>query len=106
MMPDEFFCDRFAALYLTHKFKGLFPNFEYFNPGFTVITNIAWGDLNNGNNYNIKDLSKGYYESGLIIDKLNDGLDIGIGIFYRYGPYSFDNIKDNFVYKFSTSFSF
>lgn len=106
MMPDEFFCDRFAALYLTHKFKGLFPNFKYFNPGFTVITNIAWGDLNNGNNYNIKDLSKGYYESGLIIDKLNDGLDIGIGIFYRYGPYSFDNIKDNFVYKFSTSFSF
>jgi len=50
----------------------------------------------------------GYYESGLLINNLvNLQLyTIGIGAFYRWGPYSFDNVGDNFAYKISMIFPF
>ncbi len=121
MRPDEFFCDRFAALYFSHNFKNLLFNFKKFHPEIIVVTNIAWGSLREtdtgdtsrewGNftykNQNFKDLSKGYYESGLIVDNIIRMLyvKLGLGIFYRYGPYSYDNVWDNFVFKMNMNFS-
>ena len=107
MHPDEFFCDRFAVLYFSHNFRNLLLDFKKFHPELIFITNIVWGDLSQGNNYNLKDLSKGYYESGLIIDKIinTSFTKLGLGIFYRYGPYSFDKVFDNFSFKLSIGFT-
>ncbi len=105
MRPDEFFCDRFGALYLSHNFKNLLMNFKKFHPEIILITNIAWGDLRN-NTENIQDLSNGYYESGIVIDNIiNTGINkLGLGAFYRYGPYSYYKTWDNFVFKISIGF--
>ena len=116
MRPDEFFCDRFGALYLSHNFKNLLLNFKKFHPEIILVTNIAWGTNNDNINSQIlrfsdsqiySDLSKGYYESGIVIDKIiHAGISkVGLGAFYRYGPYSYDDIMDNFAFKISIGFS-
>ena len=48
-----------------------------------------------------------YCESGIVIDNIiNTGFNkLGLGAFYRYGPYSFDKTWDNFVFKISIGFS-
>ena len=54
-------------------------------------------------------MDKGYYESGLLINNILGIfglLNIGVGAFYRYGPYSFENVADNFAYKFTLQFPF
>lgn len=106
MQPDEFFCDRFAALYFSHNFKNLLFDLKKFHPEIIVVTNVAFGG--NNSDYKIsKDLSKGYYESGIIVDNIIRILymKLGFGTFYRYGPYSYDNAWDNFVFKMNLSFS-
>ncbi|MBR2051343.1 MAG: carboxypeptidase-like regulatory domain-containing protein [Bacteroidales bacterium] len=119
MRPDEFFCDRFAALYFSHNFKNLLFDFKKFHPEIIVVTNIAWGDLEmqrrndavtqrlgNFETWGLSDLKKGYYESGLIVDNIIRILymKLGFGTFYRYGPYSYDDTWDNFVFKINMTF--
>ena len=53
MRPDEFMCDRFGALYLSHNFKNLLLNFKKFHPEIILVTNIAWGTNNDENNSQI-----------------------------------------------------
>ncbi|MCF0199882.1 MAG: carboxypeptidase-like regulatory domain-containing protein [Bacteroidales bacterium] len=118
MHCDEFFCDRFAALFLSHNFSGTLwhPKSSWFKPQLILITNLGWGDMHRakgqeqGNSktmekeYNkIKTMEKGYYESGFIVEGIVDvGLvKLGGGVFYRYGPYSFDKVIDNFAFKWS-----
>ncbi len=119
MRPDEFFCDRFAALYFSHNFKNLLFDFKKFHPEIIVVTNIAWGDLEmqrlnnavtqrlgNMETWGLSDLKKGYYESGLVVDNIIRILymKLGFGTFYRYGPYSYDDTWDNFVFKINMTF--
>ena len=105
MHPDEFFCDKFAALYFSHNFKNILIDFKKFHPEIIVLTNIAWFDgtqqLSNSATQQL------YYESGIMIDNLiNIGIvKLGLGAFYRYGPYSHENTWDNFVFKVGIEFS-
>ena len=49
-------------------------------------------------------MPKGYFESGLMIDNLlsvKDLLALGIGVFYRYGPYALSSWKENMAVKVS-----
>lgn len=106
MRPDEFFCDCFAALFFSHNFRDLLFSTKKFKPELILITNIAWGDIKNKKSHEgieFHDMDKGYYESGIIIDNLINiyFIKLGIGGFYRYGPYSFKNVWDNFSWKFS-----
>ena len=76
-----------------------------------IVTNIGFGALGNQqdhHNVDYKTLELGYYESGIVIRKLLDlqMIDLGLGVLYRYGPYSFDNISQNFAYKFSLFYGF
>lgn len=98
MSPDEFFCNEFAALYLSHNFKNVLIDFKKFHPELIILTNIAWMN-------DIK-TQKLYYESGVIVDNiLNIGIiKIGVGAFYRYGPYSYEKPIDNLVFKVSFYF--
>ena len=110
MRLDEFFCDRFVALYLSHNFSGMLwkTNSQFFNPELSIITNIGWGDMKRSEAYpekNFKTMDKGYFESGIVIDGLMSTplTKVGAGVFYRYGPYAFDNIWSNFAWKWSAT---
>ena len=112
MRRDEFFCDRFVALYLSHNFNGMLwkTNSKWFQPQLTLVTNIGLGDMRRAENHtkNFKTMEKGYFESGFVVKGLLNALwvKVGAGVFYRYGPYAFDNVWDNFAWKWSATFSF
>ena len=113
MRLDEFFCDRFVALYLSHNFSGMLwkTNSPVFKPELSIVTNIGWGDMRRADAYpdkNFKTMEKGYFESGIVINGLlaNPMAKLGLGVFYRYGPYSLPNVWDNFAWKYSASIGF
>jgi hypothetical protein len=106
MRFDEFFCDRFVALYLSHNFNGMLwkTNSQWFKPELSIITNIGWGDMQRAEAYphkNFKTMEKGYFESGFVVDGLlaTPLTKLGAGVFYRYGAYSLPNVWDNFAWK-------
>lgn len=109
MRMNEFLSNRYVALYFTHNFGSLLVKTRFFSPEIVLATNIAFGDLNNAaqhHNVAYSTMEKGYYESGLLFHGLLDlkFYKIGAGVFYRYGPYSFDKTGDNFAYKVSIVF--
>lgn len=112
MRESEFFCDRFVALYLSHNFSGMLwkTNSKWFKPELTLATNIGWGamrDKEGLNTMNFSTMEKGYFESGFVVKGLLNLplVKVGAGAFYRYGPYAFDNVWDNFAWKWSATFS-
>ena len=117
MLPYEFLSDQYAHLFLSHDFGGLLFKTQKFQPGVTLHNNFGWGTLSDNNKvsnqlvtYQTKE--KVFMETGLQLDKLLklNYLDVGyfglgVGVYYRYGAYELPNTKDNFVYKFSATFS-
>lgn len=117
MRPYEFLSDQYTHLFLSHDFGGLLFKTGKFQPGLTLHNNFGWGTLSNKNKasnslitYQTKE--KVFMETGLQVDNvlkvnyMNIGyLGLGVGAYYRYGAYENPNSKDNFVYKFSATFS-
>ena len=115
MRMNEFLSSEYASLFLMHDFKKMIFKSKYSSPGVIISSAAGWGRLNNKlehTGYSINTMEKGYYESGLILKDLlilnsklyNTGL--GIGVFYRYGPYRYLAERDNLVYKLHFSLSF
>jgi hypothetical protein len=115
MQPAEFFSDAQSNLFFRLKFLPLKNETGWTEPQFVIHSAAGVGRMFNRQdhldydfeNYDFKVPEKGYYESGLIVENLlKSGLTgFGIGAFYRYGPYSFDAVEDNFVYKISLTFN-
>ncbi len=114
MRSNEFLSNKYASLFLYHDFGYLlFTGKKWFHPEFALSQNIGFGWLDHPGDYacisiDPGEMNLGYYESGLLINNLINLkiYTIGIGVFYRWGPYSFDNTGDNFAYKISMIFPF
>ncbi len=114
MRSNEFLSNKYASLYLYHDFGYLlFKGKKWFHPEFALSQNIGFGWLDHPERYkeisiDPKEMDLGYYESGLLINNLINLkiYTIGIGAFYRWGPYSFDYVGDNFACKVSMIFPF
>ncbi len=114
MRMNEFLSNGYGAVYLYHDFGYLlFKGKKWFHPEFAIAQNIGFGWLDNAEHYMYmgtppREMNLGYYESGLLINNLTNLklMQVGIGAFYRYGPYSMDNVGDNFAYKLSVFFPF
>ena len=109
MRMNEFLSNRYVAMYLSHNFGQLLMRTRFFSPEIVLATNIAFGDLNNASqhhNVEFNTMKKGYYESGILFHGLLDlkFYKVGAGVFYRYGPYGFDIVGDNFAYKVTVVF--
>lgn len=110
MRLNEFNSDRFVYLFYRHSFGNLLFKSKYMEPEFSLVHNMGWSDMKNKNISNFpnnQSMSKGYFESGLVIDnifKINQ-LQYGLGVYYRYGPYAFKKQIDNFGFKFSFKYS-
>jgi hypothetical protein len=109
MRMDEFVADRYAALFLSHNFGKLLYRSKHFNPEPEIVTNLGIGALSHPENHikeGIKSYEKGYFESGIVINKiLRLGLtDIGFAWFYRYGPYSMPTPGENMAWKIAFQF--
>jgi len=114
MRMNEFLSNTYASLFLYHDFGSLlFKSRSWFHPEFAIAQNLGVGWLSNKERYaytssDLKEMNLGYYETGLLINNLINLqiLNVGIGAFYRWGPYSFNYAGDNFAYKISIFFPF
>ncbi|RLD56717.1 MAG: hypothetical protein DRJ05_10905, partial [Bacteroidetes bacterium] len=104
--------NKYASLYFTHDFGKLLTGGERFQPELAITTNVGFGWLDfteNHHNIDYKTMEKGFYESGLLVNNLINMMNVyslGLGVFYRYGPYSFPDAVDNLGGKFTITFKF
>ena len=111
MFPAEFFSDRFTSLFVRMKFLPFKNETSWTEPQIILHSAAGYGALANRtdhHNINFSVPDKGFFESGIIVDNLFKWMfnGFGLGAFYRYGNYAFDDWKDNFVYKVSYKFNF
>jgi hypothetical protein len=87
----------------------LFPEKTKTRPSFIFAQNVGFGQMNDQSLalLDLKDYRKGFYESGFEVNNLlrMGYLSWGVGVYYRYGPYQFGTIHDNFAYKFGFCFN-
>jgi hypothetical protein len=100
MRESEFFCDRFVSLFLSHDFQGTLwnPDLIWFKPQLTLSTAMGWG---------VPSMTQGYFESGIVVKGLLSMplVNMGAGVFYRYGAYAYPRTFDNFAFKYSITFA-
>lgn len=109
MRMNEFFSDRYAAIFITHDFKKLLYKSAKFSPEFALSFNYMIGDLKYPDPHYFMEYSvpdKGYAEAGLLINNLLNlkVYEVGFGAYYRLGPYSFDKTIENFSFKISLNY--
>lgn len=108
MRMNEFISDRFVNVFLSHNFGKLLIRKSWFEPSVELHTNIAVGSLSHPELHHFVDIKTpehGFYESGILFRNIiNLSMSkIGVGLFYRYGPYGYSKPADNFGYKFTLS---
>lgn len=106
MRMGEFVSDGFVSLFFRQNLGNLMFRSGRFRPEFVLVSNAGIGRLtdNEGHlNITLKSVEKGYYESGFLINNIfrQFFVNYGIGLFYRYGPYSFSRLIENFAFKFT-----
>ncbi|MFD2246929.1 DUF5686 and carboxypeptidase-like regulatory domain-containing protein [Pontibacter ruber] len=112
MRPYEFFSDRYAALFLSQNFGKRLLRTGFFKPDLVLVTNIGFGDLKQQPaeqpQLTFNTMHKGFYESGLMLNNIISSpfSGIGVGAFYRYGPYAFERASDNLKFKLTLTLAF
>lgn len=102
----EFASDQQISLLIQQNFGRIFHSKSpYFQPELILSQGVSYGSLTKPQvhqNIEVKTLEKGFYESGITINKLLRikylrlvYIDFGVGIFARYGENSFQNLNDN-----------
>jgi hypothetical protein len=103
------------ALFTAYSFAPRYIQNFPAEPQFILMHNMGIGALNKTDLHKgvtLKTIDRGYVESGAFISNLfkiyfgGGYLGVGIGAFYRYGPYSNDPETPNLLYKFSILYSF
>jgi hypothetical protein len=110
MRINEFISDKFATVFLRHDFGSLLFKTKNWAPRIVLVTAAGWGDNsrigNASGSWLAKKMNKGYYESGIQINnilKLNFQ-GYGLGVYYRYGPYTLSKPIQNWAFKFNLTF--
>ncbi|MEI6348408.1 MAG: DUF5686 family protein [Bacteroidota bacterium] len=105
---NSFVSDRYLSVFLKHNFGKRFLQSRRFKPEISLHQNILYGDLKYNNylyQYRYKTPKSGYFETGLMINKLLDlkTSAFGVGVFCNYGKYADINFKNNFTFLWNIS---
>jgi Family of unknown function (DUF5686) len=101
MFYNEFFSSKFVSLQLKHSFDKVKLGYKL-NPEIVLASRVAFGTMEKPEqhqNFNYKTLDKGFFESGVEINKIWKGF--GLNCFYRYGANSLPKFSENISVKFS-----
>ncbi len=110
MRLNEFVSGSFANIHFQQDFGKLLFSRGQFQPGIVLATSVGFGQFTydpNHVNLDQESYEKGYYESGVLFNNLlrHWFIGYGLGVFYRYGPYSLPKTIDNFAFKFTIRFN-
>lgn len=108
MPPSEFYNDQQVSLFTRLRLLSLKTSKKWFEPQLSLHHAIGFGTMKNQTNHygvTFQTTERGYYEGGIILDKLivSSFMSIGAGIFTNYGHYSLPKFTDNYTVKFSVS---
>lgn len=112
MRMNEFTSDQYATIYLSHNFGKLLFRTRRFEPEFVIATHVGFGRLVNQHPEHhcieLQGFEKGYFESGLLINNMLNlqFFNLGLGAFYRYGPYALEGFRKNTALRLSLEFPF
>lgn len=112
MRPYEFFSDRYVALFLRQDLGKLLLNTKLFKPDLVLVQNMGIGDLRQPTPdivpLEYPNMRKGFFESGLMLNNVISSAfsGVGVGAFYRYGPYALPRGKDNLRIKLTATLAF
>jgi Family of unknown function (DUF5686)/CarboxypepD_reg-like domain len=110
MRTNEFVHSSFVAVQLRHNFKDLLFSRPQFKPHVVLVHNMMYGKSIDQPRFDIVQQSadKGYFESGLQLDNLlqSSFSALGVGCYYRYGPYHLPEMKENFSFKLTSTIVF
>lgn len=101
MYFNEFFSNKYAFFQFKHAFNRV-TLFKKVKPSLVLVTRMAWGNLDHPEEHvglNFKTLEKGFFESGIELNQIFNGL--GLTTFFRYGPNQLPKIEDNIAIKLS-----
>ena len=105
MAPNEFISQHYLSGHIHHSFGPMYKT-SFSALEISFISAAGWGAIDNTTSYlghDSKTMEKGFFESGLLFDNIliSGTSGIGLGVFYRYGPYALPEVKDNFGYSFT-----
>ncbi len=111
MRPNEFLADRYVSAHVRHSFGTLLLKGKHFRPKPSIFASAAFGEMQSPENHRGLEFSameKGYFETGLRIDDLYKAnfIGLGVGAFYRIGPYAFAEAWDNVALKLAVTVGF
>jgi hypothetical protein len=104
MRINEFMSSRYVNIFYSHDFMSYLFHIGHFRPHVKIVSHAGWGNLDYPGSqffYSYRTMDKGYYESGIELNNLlrSSFFRLGFGTYYRYGPYAFSNMSDNFAFK-------
>ena len=111
MGVNEFISSSQASIFINHHFGNIFPVSRKWNPQIELTHNMGIGKLKDPGSiesFGIRTMEKGYFESGIRIHRLlgSNVSSLGIGFFYRYGPYAKTDPKLNLAIKLAAAANF
>lgn len=110
MLPGSFYTTSQVGLFARFDFKSITTKAKWNEPKFGLHHAVGFGEFVNRQNHslNFETMDNGYYEAGLILDGIltMKSSSIGLGAFYKYGPYSSKEWLQNLVPKLVFSFRF
>ncbi|KLT68115.1 DUF5686 family protein [Flavobacterium sp. ABG] len=101
MYFNEFFSSQYVMFQIKHGFDRI-RILRKVRPSLVLVTRMAWGNMENPQQHvgpAYKTLDKGFFESGIELNKIYKG--IGLGGFYRYGPNQLPRFENNIAVKIS-----
>jgi hypothetical protein len=121
MLPSAFYNKEQVAIFTRFMFKQIKTGKKWTSPQFGLHHAMGTGSFDRKDEHRIMDvvngipqltqlpfqsMGKGYYEVGIIADKLIilNTSGFGLGLFYNYGYYSLPQAEKNLTVKFSISF--
>lgn len=111
MAPSEFFSTSQVAFYTRWNLNPFKTKAKWNEPQIGFHHALGFGTMSATSiaqhSMAFKSMDKGYFEGGLILNNvLISGFSgVGIGLFYRYGPYSNTEVLENFVPKITVNFN-
>ena len=101
MFFNEFFSSEYLFFQIKHGFNRV-NILKKVRPSLVLVSRMAWGNMENPEQHvgpSYKTLNKGFFESGIELNKIYKGF--GLGGFYRYGPNQLTKFQDNIAVKIS-----
>lgn len=101
MFFNEFFSSQYVFFQIKHGFDRI-KIMKKVRPSLVLVTRMAWGNMEKPEQHvgpTYKTLDKGFFESGIELNKIYKGF--GLGGFYRYGPNQLPEFDDNIAVKIS-----